>query len=164
MDSISIAASALAGVIAGLTVTVILWVANCIHRWTARRQAIKHLRRLFTKGKEGVIQAEERQLESTVKRIPENTVRAARYNIMLKELEVALDKWSTSLSYDQRQEIIEALDWYNLRTFRVEEGLPGDIKLQKMPDGVWIGDLPLEKAQEKFHNLRSIKWLKLNYE
>ena len=72
-----------------------------------------------------MMQVEEQRLESTDARIPENTVRAARYNIMLKELEVALDKWPTALSYGQRKEIIEAFDWYNLRAFLVEEDLPG---------------------------------------
>ncbi len=36
--------------------------------------------------------------------------------------------------------------------------------MEKMPDGVWIGDLRSETAQEKFQNLRSIRWLKLTYE
>ena len=160
----SIASSALAGVIAALTATAILGVASYIRRWAAIRQAIKHLQHLLTQGREGVLQAEEQQLESTDRKIPENTVRAVRYNVMLKELEVALDKWSTALSYDQRQEIIEALDWYNLRAFPVEEDLPDVFRLEKMPDGVWIGDLRLETAQQKFHNLKSIKWLRLNYE
>ena len=81
------------------------------------------------------MQAEEERIESTNHRIPANALRAARYNVMLKELEVALDKWSTALSYDQRQEIIEALDWYNLRTFSVEEDWPGRVKLKKFPMG-----------------------------
>ena len=83
---------------------------------------------------------------------------------MLKELEVALDKWSTALSYDQRQEIIEAVDWYNLRAFLVEEDELGRVRMEKMPDGVWEGDLRPEAAQKKFQNLKSIKWLKLDYE
>lgn len=110
------------------------------------------------------MQAEEKHLESTNQRIPANALRAARYNVMLKELKVALDKWSTALSYDQREEIIEALDWYNLTTFSVEEDWPGRVKLKTIPDGVWIGDLRSETAQEKFQNLKSIKWLKLTYE
>ena len=164
MDSMnSIASSALAGVIAALTATAILGVASYIRRWAARRQAIKHLQHLFTQGREGVLKAEEQQLDSTDRRIPEDTVRAARYNVMLKELEVALDKWSIDLSYDQRQKIIAAFDWYNLRAFLVEEDLPGAFRLEKMPDGVWIGNLRLETARKKFHNLRSVKWLKLSY-
>ena len=110
------------------------------------------------------MQAEEQRLEPTNQRISANSVRAARYNVMLKELEVALDKWSTVLSYDQRLEIIEAVDWYNLRAFSVEEDWPGHVTMEKMPDGVWIGDLRSETAQEKFQNLRSIRWLKLTYE
>ncbi|MCY4486160.1 MAG: hypothetical protein OXF11_03470 [Deltaproteobacteria bacterium] len=165
MDSMnSIASSALAGVIAALTATAILGAASYIRRRAARRQAIRHLQHLFTHAREGVMQAEEERLESTNQRIPANALRAARYNAMLKELEVALDKWSTALSYDQREEIIEALDWYNLRTFSVEKDWPGRVKLKKIPDGVWVGDLCSETAQEKFQNLKSIKWLKLTYE
>ena len=110
------------------------------------------------------MQAEEQRIDSTNQRIPANALRAARYNVMLKELEFALDKWSTALSYDQRQEIIEAVDWYNLRAFSVEEDWPGRAALKKMPDGIWIGDLEHETAQERFQNLKSIKWLKLTYE
>ena len=165
MDSVnSIALSALAGVIAALTATAILGVASYIRRLAARRQAIRHLQHLFTHAREGVIQAEEQRIDSTHQRIPANALRAARYNVMLKELEIALDKWSTALSYDQRQEIIEAVDWYNLRAFSVEEDWPGRAALKKMPDGIWIGDLEHETAQERFQNLESIKWLKLTYE
>ena len=110
------------------------------------------------------MQAEEQRIDSTHHRIPANALRAARYNVMLKELEVALDKWPTALSYNQRQEIVEALDWYNLRSFSVEEDWPGRVALKKMPDGVWIGNLERETAREKFQNLKSIKWLKLTYE
>ena len=165
MDSMnSIASSALAGVIAALTATAILGAARYIRRRATRRQAIRHLQHLFTQARERVMQAEEKHLESTNQRIPANALRAARYNVMLKELKVALDKWSTALSYDQREEIIEALDWYNLTTFSVEEDWPGRVKLKTIPDGVWIGDLRSETAQEKFQNLKSIKWLKLTYE
>ena len=164
MESLnSIASSALAGVIAALTATAILGAASYIRRRAARRQAIRHLQDLFTQAREGVLQAEEQRLEPTNQRIPANAVRAARYNVMLKELEVALDKWSAALSYDQRQEIIEAVDWYNLRAFSVEEDWPGRAALKKMPDGVWIGDLEHDTAQEKFQHLQSIKWLRLTY-
>ena len=165
MDSVnSIASSALAGVIAALTVTAILGVASYIRRLSARRQAIRHLQYLFTHARERVMQAEERRIDSTHLRIPANALRATRYNVMLKELGIALDKWSTALSHDQRQEIIEAVDWYNLEAFSVEEDWPGRAVLKKMPDGVWIGDLEQEAAQEKFQNLKSIKWLKLTYD
>lgn len=110
------------------------------------------------------MEAEERRPEPTSLRIPEDAVRAARYNVMLKELDVALDKWSAALSHDQRQEIIEAVDWYNLWFFLIEEDWPGRARMKKMPDGVWEGDLSLETAQEKFEHLRSIKWLKLTYD
>ncbi len=83
---------------------------------------------------------------------------------MLKELEIALDKWSAALRYDQRQEIIEAVDWYNLQAFSVEEDWPGRVALKRMPDGIWVGDLEHQTAHEKFQNLKSIKWLKLPYE
>ena len=110
------------------------------------------------------MQAEEQRIDSTHQRIPANALRGARYNVMLKELEIALDKWSTALSYDQRQDIIEAVDWYNLRVFSVEEDWPGRATLKKLPDGVWTGDLEHETAQEKFENLKSIKWLNLTHE
>ena len=165
MDSLnSIASSALAGVIAALTATTILAVASYIRRLAARRQAIRHLQHLFTDGRVGVMQAEEQHIGSARLRIPANTLRAARYNVMLKELGIALDKWSTALSYDQRQEIIEAVDWYNLRSYSVEQDWPGRAALKRMPDGVWIGDLEEETAQEVFQKLKSIKWLKLSYE
>ena len=73
-------------------------------------------------------------------------------------------QFHTALSFDKRQEIIEAVDWYNLRAFSVEEDWPGSVRMKKMPDGVWIGDSRSETAQEKFQNLKSIKWLKLTYE
>lgn len=165
MDSLnSIASSALAGVIAALTATAILGAASYIRRRAARRQAIRHLQHLFTDAREGVMQAEDQHADSTHRRIPADALRAARYNVMLKELEIALNKWSTALSHDQRREIIEAVDWYNLRAFSVEHYWPGRAGLKRMPDGVWIGDMEHEIAQERFQNLKSIKWLRLAYE
>ena len=160
----SVASSALAGVIAALTATAILGAAKYVRRRAAKREAISHLQDLFTQARRGVMQAEERRHGPMNHRIPADAVRAARYNVMLKELEAALDKWSTALSYDQRQEIFEAVDWYNLRAFTVEEDWAGRATMKRMPDGVWEGDLAPEIAQEKFQSLQSIKWLKLTYE
>ena len=109
------------------------------------------------------MQAEEQYIDSTQQRIPANALRAARYNVMLKELKIALDKWPAAFSYNQRQAIIDAVDWYNLRTFSVEQDWPGRAALKRMPDGVWEGDMDFKTAEDRFRNLKSIKWLKLTY-
>ena len=45
--------------------------------------------------------------------ISAGALRAAQYNIMLKQIGLALEKWTVMLTHDQRKEIYDALDWYH---------------------------------------------------
>lgn len=159
----SIAQSAFAGVIAGLTVSIILGSAKFTQQCAARRQAVKDLRLLFTQSRKIVIQAKERFVESTTTKIPEDTLRSARYNVMLKELDIVLEKWSAALSNHQRQEIYDALDWYNLDAFQVGHDEFLKVTLTISPEGEFPGDMSARIAEQKFKNLESIKWLRIKY-
>ncbi len=41
-------------------------------------------------------------------------LRAAQYNLMIKQLTVALDPASTNLSLDRQKELRAALDWFHV--------------------------------------------------
>ena len=43
-----------------------------------------------------------------------DALRAAQYDNMLKELDVALEKWLPNLSNAQRKDVYDALDWYHI--------------------------------------------------
>ena len=114
MDQMSsIAPGAIAGVIAALTATAILGIARYVRRFAARRQDIRAIREILLVGKKRVLESKDTCNTNMHTTIPGNVLRAAQYNNMIKQLSIALEKWPANLRYNQRKEILEALDWYN---------------------------------------------------
>ena len=160
--------SAFAGLVAALAATVILGCAKFLQRWMASRRDVKYIRELLTKERTSVLESkvlenEETFIEGMNVTVTANEFRAALYNKMVKHLEIALEKWTIHLSNDKRNNILDALDWYNTKT----DGLQvlkrnGKAFFVIIPDGRWPVDKMLEEeAREKFEKLQSIKWLKL---
>ena len=91
-------------------------------------------------------------------------IRAAQYNIMLKQIGLALEKWAVMLSHKQRKNIYDALDWHHANP----EGLPaikrnGHAVVVELPEGrLPVEEMSLQAAKESFEKLESIKWLKLS--
>ena len=160
----SIALSAVAGVIAALAATAILGIARYVRHLWGRRQDVKYIRALIIEGKGRVMEAKDMYFEGMDASISEGAARAAQYNIMLKQIGLALEKWAVMLSHDQRKDIYDALDWYHTNP----EGLPairhnGQVVIVQLPEGrLPIEDMSLQAAKDSFKKLESIKWLKLN--
>ena len=110
------------------------------------------------------MEAKDMYFEGMDASISEGAARAAQYNIMLKQIGLALEKWAVMLSHDQRKDIYDALDWYHTNP----EGLPairhnGQVVIVQLPEGrLPIEDMSLQAAKDSFKKLESIKWLKLN--
>ena len=93
--------------------------------------------------------------------IPADVFRAALYNNMLKQLDVALGKWLVNLSPSQRKDLFDALDWHHTGKLNA---IKRDRKavFTDLPDGKWpTTEMTVESAKAKFEKLQSIKWLKL---
>ena len=76
-----IAGSAVAGLIAALTATTILGAAKWIHLKYLQRLDVKQIREVLTTGRKRVMDAT----------LPGDVLRAAQYNLIIKQLRVALD-------------------------------------------------------------------------
>ena len=159
----SIVQGAVAGLIAALATTTILGLARYVRQWWANRQDVKYIRELLAEGRAHVMEARDMVFEGMGATASADSIRASQYNRMIKELNVALERWTANLSHTQRKDIYDALDWYHDRPdalFAIKRD--GKVVFQEIPDGKWpTVDMSMEAAREKFDKLQSIKWLKL---
>ncbi len=159
----SIVQGAVAGLIAALAATTILGLARYVRQWLANRQDVKYIRELLAEGRTHVMEAGDMVFEGMGATASADSIRASQYNRMIKELNVAFERWTTNLSHTQRKDIYDALDWYHDRPdalFAITRD--GKVVFQEIPDGKWpTVDMSMEAAREKFDRLQSIKWLKL---
>ena len=136
METVSIAESAIAGLIAALTVTTILGLARCVRQWRAKRQDVGYIRNLLTEGRKRVMQATDTYHIGMDATSSGDALRAAQYNNMLKRLGVALEKWTVDLSHDQRKDIFDALDWYHTDSLQAVKKGEKAVFIE-IPDGKW---------------------------
>ena len=157
-----IASGAAAGVIAALAATGILELAKFIRRWRARRQDEKYINSLLNEGNKRVMAAKDTFNEGMGATISGDELRAAQYNNMVRQLDVAIDRRAVHLSHEQRQAVLDALDWYHTTGLHAIKKL-GGVEFVDLPEGRWpTTTMSAEIAIEKFKALESIKWLKLN--
>lgn len=160
----SIAHSAVAGLIAALAATAILGIARYVRHLWGRRQDVKHIRALLIEGRGRVTGAKDMCFKEMDASMSAGAIRAAQYNVMLKQIGIALEKWAVKLSHDQRKDIYDALDWYHTNS---EELLAikrnGQVVVLELPEGrLPVEEMSLQAAKATFEKLESIKWLKLN--
>ena len=90
-----------------------------------------------------------------------DALRAAQYNYLLKEVDVALERWTVRLSHDEKKDIYDALDWFN------SDGLHAmkrgdDVQFVEVPEGKWpTTTMRKEHAERRLDQLQSIGWLKM---
>ena len=151
----------ISGSIGALVAAAILSYVVFTRDWLAERRDVRYIRDLLIGGRKRVMEAKDTSPKTMGVTISADTLRAAQYNNMIKQLGIALEKWLVNLSHDKRKDIFDALDWYHT------DGLQAIKKNKKaefveLPDGKWVPmEMPIEVAKEKFENLQSIEWLKL---
>ncbi len=101
---------AVAGLIAGLAVSVVLGAIRYIQWQFANRQDVESIRDLLTQGRMRVMNAEDTFHKGMNAMIAAGVLRAAQYNYLMRQVEVALEKWTVHLSHRQRKDIYDALD------------------------------------------------------
>ena len=153
--------SAVAGLIAALTATAILGIARYIRQRLAKRRDVKYIRGLLITGRERVMESKDTFHRGMDAWMTASALRAAQYNYMMKQVGVALERWTVHLSHDQRRDIYDALDWYSADgLYAVERN--GKVQFKELPEGRWpTTEMPMEEAERKFEKLQSVKWLKL---
>ena len=162
MDSLT--TSAIAGVIAALTATAILGIANGIWQKRLKRIDRDYIKTVVTEGRKRVLQAEDTFSDGPQVTLPADMLRAAQYNLMINQIRIALDEKTTSLSYRERGDIFNALDWFRTKSlYFVVNQSSGKITFpQDLPEGLWAAeDMTESHAVETFESLESISWLGL---
>ena len=157
----SLIESTLAGAIGAVIATSIVFSVGLIRDWLAERKDVKYIRKILIDGRKPIMNTKDTYHSGMKTTLSAGALRAANYNRMLKQLNVALKKWTVSLSHDRRKDIFDALDWYNIDSLPVvsQNGNPLFVEL---PDGKWVvKEMTIEQARDKFNKLEAIEWLKL---
>ena len=164
MQMESTIASAVAGLIAALAATAILGLASYLRQWLARRRDVNYIRGLLIQGRSRVMGAEDTYNKDMAARMTAGELRAAQYNNMMREVGVALERWTMNLSHSQRKDVYDALDWYNTGGLHATKQ-DGKVVFVELPEGRWhTTEMPEEAARSRFEKLQSLKWLKLRAE
>ena len=157
----SIAQGAVAGLIAALVATAILGLAGHVRQRLAKRRDVRDIRDLLIQGRKRVMEAKDTFHSGMRVMMPADTLRAAQYNNMIREVGVALERWTVNLSHAQRKDVYNALDWYHtdgLHSTKKDE----EVVFVELPVGRWpTTTMSKEAAKGKFEKLQSIEWLKL---
>ena len=152
----------MAGLIAALTATTILGAAKWIHLKYLQRLDAKQIREVLTDGRRRVLEAKKTFNRNMNATFPGDMLRAAQYNLMIKQLRVALDHTTSNLSYAKRKGIFDALDWYHVKSLYATKDERDNPVFRDLPDGSWpTTEMQESQAVDKFKRLESIKWLKL---
>ena len=83
----------MAGLIAALTATTILGAVKWIHLKYLQRLDVKQIREVLTTGRKRVMDAT----------LPGDVLRAAQYNLIIKQLRVALDHTTSETALRQKE-------------------------------------------------------------
>ncbi len=157
----SLIESITAGAAAALFATAILGLVTWIYHLVGRRRDQKYIRNIISEGKERVLKAKDTYHVGMKATIGGDVLRAAQYNNMITKLNVALKKWATHLTHDQRKDILDSLDWYHTDGLQFTS-IGGVAKEVAVPPGKWpTMEMSLDLAKAKFEKLQSIKWLNL---
>lgn len=153
--------SVIAGVSAALVATAILGATKFVRDRLARGRDIRYIRVLLTEGRTRVMGAKDTFHKGMGATIKEDALRAAQYNLMIRQIGIALERWALNLSHAERRDIYEALDWYHTDGLYATSG-DGAVVFKELPFGRWpTTEMTLDMAKSKFAKLVSIKWLGL---
>ena len=167
-----IAGSALAGLVAALTATFILVVLKWIHERYLEHLDVRQIQEVLTDGRKRVMEKSKETFNPNMNvTLHADVLRAAQYNLMIKQLRVALDHTTSKLSYAKRKDIFDALDWYGVKSLYATKDVDGSpvfvdrdsfAKATARPVGSWpTSEMQENQAIDKFKCLEAIKWLKL---
>ena len=158
----SLTESILTGAIGALIATAIVLSVGLISDLLAERRDVRYIREILIDGRKPIMEAKDTHHHGMKKTLSAGALRAANYNRMLKQLDVALENWTVNLSHDKRKDIFDALDWYNTDSLQAVNR-NGKAVFVELPAGKWVTDeLPMNVVTEKFEKLQSIEWLKLD--
>lgn len=156
-----IAQGIVSGSVAALLATAILGLTKVVLGFLSKRQDINYISNILIQGRERVLEAHDTYNSGMDARMAADALRAAQYNNMLREVGVALERWTVHLSHAQRKDVYDALDWYHTGSLHATKR-DGEAVFVELPEGRWpTTEMSLEAAREKFERLRAIRWLDL---
>lgn len=149
------------GTVAGVVASILLTVAKGIHAQYLQRCDVKQVRGILTSGRRRVMEAEDVFNKGMNVTLPADVLRCAQYNLMIKQLAIALDHQTTRLPYAKRKQLFDALDWYHTDSLHATKDLHGRPTFVILPEGTWpTTEMRLSDAVDRFKNLDAIGWLK----
>ena len=155
--------NAVAGLIAALTATFILGVGKWIRHRYSRYLDVKHIRHVVIRGRKRVMESKDVFNAGMGVTLQGDILRCAQYNLMIKELRAALENIESNLSYSQKGNIFDALDWFHTQSLHATKSSEGKPLFIDLPTGNWpTTEMRESYAKDKFQKLEAIKWLRLS--
>ena len=158
-----VAQGAASGFIAGLVVAAVFGIAQKFRDHAKRRQEEQYLRDLFIKGQR-ILTLEDQHSEGLGITFTADQLRAAEYKTLLRQVGVALERWSPHLQPVQQKDIYDALDWFHTDPTRAQVIVTPENQAEfvDVPDGTFLAKtMTAEAAAEVYERLYAIGWLKL---
>ena len=128
---------------------------------------VRQIQKVVTDGRKRVMETQETFNPNMNVTLRADVLRAAQYNLMIKQLRVALDHTTSNLSYAKRNDIFDALDWYGVKSLYVIKDVDGSpvfvdrdsfAKATARPVGSWpTREMPENQAIDRFKCLEAIK-------
>ena len=156
-----IATGAIGGAIAGVVAAGILGFLGWLHRFRLRRRDEAHIRDVVTQGRMWVMGSKDNLKPGMGIEFSADKFRAAQYNLMIKQLDVALERTTPNLDTNQRKDIFDALDWHHTESLHLAKSPSGKTEFVELAPGRWPTiEMGEADAVRRFERLESIKWLK----
>ena len=150
------------GAVAGIVAAIFLTAAKGIHEKYLQRCDVNQVREILTAGRKRVMESEDVFNASMNATLPASPLRCAQYNLMIRQLAIALDHQTTKLSYAKRKQIFDALDWYHTDSLHATKDQNGCPTFVILPEGRWpTPEMRLSDAVDRFNKLEAIGWLKM---
>ena len=148
-----------------MAATAILGLAGWLRSVRLKYLDRRHVRNLVREAIPRVLDSKDAFNEGMGVTLSADVLRAAQYNLMVKQLKVALESETPNLTHVERKEIYDALDWYHTKSLNAIKNKQGQAQFIDLPPGVWATtEMRAEFAEEKVRRLSRIKWLKLDFE
>ena len=121
-----------------------------------QRLDVKQIREVLTTGRKRVMESKETFHHGMDATLPSYVLRAAQYNLIIKQLRVALDHTTSKLPYAKRKDIFKALDWYHVKSLYLTKDKRGNPVFSDLPVGSWpTTEMHESQAVDKFKRLES---------
>ncbi len=147
----------------GAFVAVCFWsVVRLIRMRFRRMKVICLIRNLLSEGMKEVMGVEGERVKLHGGWFSSETIRAEKYNAMVKCIKQCLFMFEAEVSCKEREELLDSVDWQRWGSGDIDGNARVKRGLGRMKDGLEYDALEKERAELMFRDMKFITWLGWN--